>query len=278
MSENYDQMNEEERLRAENDFIKMKLMLEKDAHFGPGDDQSMPAGLENIFLKNVVEFEKQFENRKTIKVFDKIGQPAQFKPAAEIPDTAIDAAWKELEELLHQHGVGLSACSPNVSNRELYRFTVEELFLHEMDDINVPGLTHEFIYDEFYPDPVYDNTRHAIQDCIAEILDKKPIEFFYCFNRDNIRLNQYESLSIEEFKEKVNIFKNEYQQLDIKEITSNKCMLEGDSCFVQGEYVVKALSGLGKQFLAGNWEVEFILNKDFACWDITGVKIEGVQF
>lgn len=278
MSEKVNQQNEEERLRAENDFIKMKLMLEREASFGSGGELPIPPELENIFLKNIVEFEKQFETRKKIKVFDKMGQPAQFVPSSEIPDDSIDAAWKQLKEFMRKHGVGLTACSPKVTSRELYRFATEELFKYEMDDINVQGVINEFIYDEFYPDPVYDNTRHAIQDCMEEIFDTEPIEFFYCFNRDNLRLNQYESLSIEEFKEKVNAFKKEYQELNIKDITSTRCMLEGDNCFVEGEYIVKALSGMGKQFLAGNWEVEFVFNKDYTCWDIAGVKIEGVQF
>jgi hypothetical protein len=35
-----------------------------------------------------------------------------------------------------------------------------------MDDIFIPGGMTRFTYDEFHPDPIYDNTRTALEDCI----------------------------------------------------------------------------------------------------------------
>ena len=173
MNENSEH-SEEENLQNENEFLKMKLMLEQGAQFSNMQtDGKLPTEIENQFLKNIIEFEKQFEEHKTIKVFDRIERPAHFKPVNEIPDDEIDNAWDELDEYLHKYGIELSVCSPNISKRELYRFTTEELFNHEMDDMNVPGMMSCFTYDEFYPDYIYDNTNIALHDCIECILKKQ---------------------------------------------------------------------------------------------------------
>ncbi len=131
---------DDEKLKNENEFLKMKLMLEQGAQFGSMQiDGKLPSEVENQFLKNIIEFEKQFEEHKIIKILDKIERPDHFKPVDEIPDDEIEGAWDELDEYLQKYGIQLSVCSPNISKRELYRFTTEELFDHEMDDMNLPG-------------------------------------------------------------------------------------------------------------------------------------------
>jgi hypothetical protein len=139
MQEDFPKLNQEEQLKAENDFLKMKLMLERGGYFGGDENSELPPEIENQFLNHVMAFEKQFEERKTIKVFDKIGAPLHFKPVKEIPDNDIEEAWSELRHHMNEHGIDLDVCSPNISARELYRFTTEELFEHETDDMNLPG-------------------------------------------------------------------------------------------------------------------------------------------
>lgn len=56
--------------------------------------------LENAFLNNIIEFEKQFQQRKAITIFDKIGKPQHFKPVHEIPDAAIETKWNNLLEYM----------------------------------------------------------------------------------------------------------------------------------------------------------------------------------
>ena len=72
MSEEFKHLNEEERLKAENDFLRMKLMLENGAEFGNIEsDKDLPPNIENEFLNYIIEFEKHAENPVYIKVFDK---------------------------------------------------------------------------------------------------------------------------------------------------------------------------------------------------------------
>ena len=95
MSSNKPELNNEEALKAENDFLKMKMMLERGAQFGMLSDECDPK-MENEFLNYIMEFEKQAEYPTYIKVYDKIGKPTHFRPVTEIPDDEMEKAWDEL--------------------------------------------------------------------------------------------------------------------------------------------------------------------------------------
>jgi hypothetical protein len=276
--EDFDHLEGDEKLKAENEFMKMKLMLERDASFGTGGEGVLPAETENEFLRNIIEFEKQFEEHKTIKVFDKIGRPAHFKPAAEIPDEEIANAWDYLSDHLDRYGISLGACSPNISKRELYRFTLEELFAYEMDDMNIPGMMHGFIYDEFHPDTVYDNTRAATDDCIKYILQQEPLEWTHHFSDDGLRLNGYYPLSINELKNIVNRFKEAYNSLEINEIEAGNCIIDDKLSTVTGKYAVTATIDTENHLLSGNWKVIFLLDEELGYWYITTIEINGINF
>jgi hypothetical protein len=268
-----------ENLKMENDFLKMKLMLEQGAQFGSINNvnENIAPEIENQFLRNIMEFEKQFAEHKLIKVFDKIGKPTQFKPVSQIHDVDIDNAWHELDKYLNSYNIDLAVCSPNISNKELYRFTVEELFDYEIDDMDMPGMVTCFTYDQFYPDHVYENTRIAIEECVSYILRKQPMEWTEHFRKENIQLNQHSSLSEEELKIIVNMFKQAYDELEIKEITGNECVVAEKESRVNGTYSVLASSGVDSCMLAGNWKVVFEKD-DLGYWNIINVQIEGIPF
>lgn len=278
--ENFENLDENEKLKAENDFLKMKIMLERGGYFGNDttSDNELPTEVENEFLKNVIEFEKQFDERKTIKVFDKIGRPGHFKPVSEIADDGINQAWNELSDYLSEYNIHLDVCSPNISPRELYRFTTEELFEQEMEDISIPGMMHGFIYDEFYPDPVYDNSRAAEDDCIRYILQKRPLEWTHNFREKNLCLNDHFPLTIEEFSKLANNFKNAYDDIEIDEIKSFETVVNEKDSFVKGYYKMAATADKEVYQLSGNWRVVFERDEELGYWYINEVQIEGIQF
>ena len=278
MAEEFKHLSEEERLKAENDFMKMKLMLEKGAEFGNMQaENKLPPDIENSFLNYIMAFEKQSENPVYIKVFDKIGRPEQFKPVAEIPATEIESEWLNLLNYLAKYHINFSVCSPNITFYELYRFVTEELFQHEMNDIDIPELTTNFIYDEFYPDPVYENTNAAIDDCMEYILQKEPMEWTHHFRNENLRLNNHHTLTIEEFKSIVNNSKSVFSEIKIEDISSKECKIENSDCCVEGIYTIRAIEAGAKILLSGNWKVFFELDDQLGYWYIYEVKIEGIS-
>ena len=277
MNENFKQPAEEN-LKNENEFLKMKLMLEQGAKFGTtSTDTGLNAGIENQFLNYIMEYEKQAAEKKMIIVFDKIGKPIYFKPVDEIPDDEVENAWNELDEYLKKYGIELSVCSPNISNKELYRFTTEELFDYEMNNINIPGSVTHFTYDEFYPDHKYDNTRHAVEDCIGVILKKQHFDWMPLLKNENLRINDHYPISEKEYINLINRFKESYEDIQLQDMNDLGCTIDGNCCFVKGNYNVTLKLSSEEIFVKGNWMVEYEFDEEFGFWEISNVQIENVR-
>ena len=277
MAEEFANLNEEERIKAENEYLKMKLMLENGARFGIQGKEELPPDVENTFLKNIIEFERQFEQQKMIKVFDKVERPSHFKPVAEIPEEKIKTAYNGLTDYLEKYGIYLDVCSPNISTREMYRFVVEELFEYEMDDIAMPGWTHSFVYDEFHPDPVYDNSMAAKQ-CLREIFRTTPIDFDHSVRPTQLQLNDRENLNEKELSEIVDRFKSFYEKLELEECEVDSCMIDEKITTVKGKYKAIGITARDKPSFSGNWEMKFECDADSGYWNIYSIVIEGIQF
>lgn len=137
----------EENIRMENELLRLKLQAELGAEphlINPVDPE-----IENIFLKNIFEFEHNYANAKRIKVYDLLQQP-QFTPAGELDDTQIDEALHQLTNVLFSKNMVVDF-SDDMDNRTKYVFITEELFEHETDDLMIPGMTTHFDYEEFHP-------------------------------------------------------------------------------------------------------------------------------
>jgi hypothetical protein len=133
MENDFSHLHGQEKIDAENDYLKMKLMLERGAQFGLYGKCVADPAEENRFLKDIIDFENQVAQKKMIKVYDRIGRPTHFKTADKIPDHEMDDAWMELANFLFRHGISIGVCSPNVTLRDLYRFAVVEMFYMEME-------------------------------------------------------------------------------------------------------------------------------------------------
>lgn len=274
MPEDFSHLSEEERLKTENEFLKMKMMLEHGAKFGGDENSELPPDIENQFLTNMIAFEKQFEEHKTIKVFDKIGRPQHFKPVNEIPDSGIDKAWNELSDYLNKYGIDLSVCSPNISLRELYRFTTEELFEHQTDEMNLPGWSTNFIYDEFHPDPVYDNSRLVQQDLLHDIFRKEELfcEIHYAKNGFLFNDKQYDDYKT--YEEKINRFKSMFDEIELLESEVSSCQVKENECEVKGKYKAVAKTEKNELILEGDFRVSLILS-ELGYWDMKNIEMGG---
>ncbi|MET0636000.1 MAG: hypothetical protein ABWZ25_08215 [Chitinophagaceae bacterium] len=268
-----------ENLRADNDYMKMKLMLERGAKFGVvGPDKILPPEIENLFLRQVIEFESLNDTRAFIRVGDKIGRPARFLPADQIPEEEIGRFCRDLLEFLNDHQITIGVCSPNVSHRELYRFVTEELFELNISNVDMPGLVHGFVYDEFHPDPLYDNPRSVISGCIEPIFCIKPIGSMHFYRRFDLRLNDHYPLGQQEFMNLVNHFKSGYEELDELYIGEVGCQVEGVLSSVTGNFKVHTVKGGNSTWLEGQWKVELVEHPVTGVWDIISVQIDQIRF
>ena len=276
MEENFKEFSKEDQLRVENDFLKMKLMLESGAQFGKAPDAELPPEVENEFLQKIIEFERQFGQHKRVKVFDKLERPGHFKPVKDLADSEIADAWKELSDYLGKYSLRLEACSPNVSEKELYRFAVEELFEYEMDDLNLPGWIHNFIYDDFHPDLYYDLPRSA-EDIIKYIIDKEPVKFLFGFRTEEFRINQYDNLNEKEGLNIINVYKEGFDQLELQLTEVLNCDIGEKESLVFGKYIAQALVNSEKKELTGGWKINFSFDEELGEWYASSVEIEGID-
>ena len=275
MEDEFNKLADDEKLKAQNEFLKMKMMLEQGAKFGGMSDNDLPPEIENEFLKNVMAFEKKFaEDRKTIKLFDKIGKPQHFKPVNEIDDNAMEKAWDELHDYLNEHGIDLDVCSPNISNKELYRFATEELFEHEMDDMNLPGWTTNFIYDEFYPDLVYDNSKLVEQNLLCDIFSKTDLFYEIDYDKEGFLFNGRSFERREPFITMINRFKSLFDELELLECTVMSCEVKERDCIVKGVYKATARTGKVEMVFTGDFIVDLILN-ELDYWSFKKIQIDG---
>jgi hypothetical protein len=180
----FDNTNDDEleKLRMENEFKKMKLMLEHGAHFSefPGKTPLDPA-IENEFLKNIEEFEKNFHHADTILLYDFIERP-DYTKVEDIPDDKIGAELDRIMAILNSNGIQLDTIC-DVEEREIYRFITEELFAHEMDNIRIKGMMSCFIYEEFHPNHDYDIRNHC-EDAISDYFRKNHEDHALFFTRE----------------------------------------------------------------------------------------------
>ena len=274
-----DQKNEDEQLHEENDFLKMKLMLERGANFMSIDEEKeLPPEVENEFLKHIEEFEKQWDSHKRIKVYDKIERPTHFLPSATIPDDQVEKAWEDLYGYMRDRGVQLDVCSPNITKRELYRFATEELFEYEMDDIKIAGMISGFIYDEFYPDVEYDNSVIATEHCMRFIFRTEPMEWMHYFKSDGLQFNRHVSLTSSELKAIINRFKLAYDKITLEKLENTMCTIENTHCEVNGTYEAQAVLNNEMFLLSGNWHVFLEKDLETEYWCIHRLQISGINF
>ena len=140
----------EENLRMQNDFLKMKMMIESGAQFGGSSDGNLPAGIENEWLKNIMEFEKINQDAKSMKIGDFLGKPI-FENERNLNDNDFDNEFSRLQKLLEENGIMVEFRKER-DDRFKYQFITEQLFDHETTMIPIKGMTTYFSYEEFHPD------------------------------------------------------------------------------------------------------------------------------
>lgn len=281
MENDFEHLNEEDRLDVENTFLKMKLMTENGALFNigrlDGNKSEIPPDIEMQFLKYIIEFENQSQNKERITIFDKINQPNFFIPVNEVPDSQIEEECLKLLNYLHLFNIRLHVCSPNISDREIYRFIIEELFNEEIDNISMPGMFINFTYDEFHPDAVYDNSNIAITQ-IKEILGRGEMEWMDEYDTEKLRLNSYENLNQEAFKNRILGFHLLHKSTKVENINVLDCTVNESTCTVNGNvWFSSGIDNFATSFLL-EWRVDLKNIEDFNFWVIHGVGIDGLSF
>ena len=158
-------------LNEENKKKRKEIEEKYDAIFNKPDDSGLTPELENEFLKNVEEFERQHEKAKYVKVIDLIGNP-KFKKIDELSGKSLTDAIEEVLNIYGEHEINISIIEEDeVSDRDFYIFLTEELPEEETEDIRMPGWTTNYIYEEFHPSDKL-NAKDAIEDILLSAINQ----------------------------------------------------------------------------------------------------------
>lgn len=114
------------------------------------DSSRLSPEAKNEWLDYVLEFERQFENAKTITVRERIGNPT-IRPVEEIPQSELEETVNELLELLYENAIAVNFAG-DWDDLSAYRYLTGELLDSEIDDAQI-----EDMFTCFHPStPEYD--------------------------------------------------------------------------------------------------------------------------
>jgi len=257
-----------ERLRQENELTKLKIQAEFGAQFH--SNKEVNPVIENIWLNNIMEFEKAAQRKETIKLGDKIGNPV-FTPVAEIGDENISEELMKVMELLQKYKIVIET-TDGASDRELYRFITEELVLEEMAVVDIPNMFTFYIYEEFYPNDDAD-IRKMAKDFINSLVIKKDdyLDNFLSFS------NEEESeVKIQNLKRKLLLFRDAYDDLRLEEFNIKSLVIDDKNAEMKFDFRLGLLIPGNNEFhlISGPGRFHFISEMGF--WGIDEVEMSGV--
>ncbi|MGJ7031978.1 hypothetical protein [Niabella hirudinis] len=264
-----------EKPEDENSFLKMKLALETGGHvkIPQGVSKYLTPEMENEFLKSIMALQEQRRFAKTVRLYDKIGKPLQFLPEKQIPDKEIEYQYNALLDYLFEHNFDFCVCSPNVTTRDLYRFITEELFFEQVDDIEMPEMICGFVYDDFHPDPIYENTLLIKEQLLPDIFREGDPLFFDRIHQSSFSFNR-ESVSPDVFKARIQRFKTLCGALELLECSISTCTVKDKDCTVKGFYHARAT--ISPETLNYTGLVEAHLKKGGdGYWDVVSLFLEN---
>lgn len=263
-------------LRTENDILKMKMMLEYGAQFyTPAGAPELDPELEHQFLKHVEDFEKNWKNAREITIWEKIGCPENIPMLHQLYEAQIPEAIENLQELLMENGIYFTVLSPNVTPSELYRFMTEELPQKTMYDYSSPGMFC-LVYDEFYPDPHYENEQMALNECMQRIIGDRDDFQFIPVDRF-ISLNEEPETGREIFFDQISRFRRKFRSINNIQLDAKKTYLAGNQCTVKGHHETGLCTDNHCFIARGSWQVDLNQN-DSGEWLIHSIRIEGIHF
>jgi hypothetical protein len=193
-----------ENMKIENEFLKIKLKAQYgDGFFMQEGDHTIPPELENQFLKQMMNFEENYEKAEYITLYEKIGKP-EYKKIEVLSENEIAEAIISLTTRMEEHGILLDINDGPYPDEVIYKFITEELFEQEIEKESFFGGQWHFSYEEFHPNDrkeIEKNTHEFLQHWFSKGFDEYSTELAYHFiTADGKQLNR------EAFFKQVNMF------------------------------------------------------------------------
>jgi hypothetical protein len=205
-------------LRIENELHKLQLEQEFGAVFG-GFTTDLPPDIENRFLRNVLEFERQYKSGGTLTMYEFLGRPHLYPPEELRSEEDFRAEVNRLFELFEQNSVRLDVLGTYPAET-LYRFIVDEFMHLEKDNIRIPGMYSGYIYEEFHPNHRLDIDRR-VRDLFEWLTEVDRPENFYGFD-DAIEDHRGQTWTRAQLISELRAFRRGFNRLEIVRLDFEK--------------------------------------------------------
>ena len=160
-----------EELQIENELLKLKMRAESGAIFYNDDNAELPPEIENQFLNSIREFESKLREAEVVTIGQILNHP-KFISEKKLSDKELVIELKRIDLLFSRNGIVLHR-ENDADQRMLYRFITGKFMKVETDNIKIDGFTHNFIFEEFFPD-INSNIRMQTESFIRDLFSQNP--------------------------------------------------------------------------------------------------------
>jgi hypothetical protein len=256
----------------ENEILQMKLKAEfgADTHFF-GDDLS--AELQNDFLKSVYAFEHMHsQDFPGISVYEKIGKP-YYLEESDLSDSGIKKELERVRKVLFDHNVVLDV-GYEYEPRKIYGFITNELFVQQIENMDMPGYYRHFIYEEFHPNHEED-LRSYTRDFINAVMAQDLNENYQNLHYSDLTINDT-TLEFEKACERIKEFYNDFESISVQKFEISSIEVNETDADVHFQLGYEAaLKGDGNTIVEGDGCLHFV-NEFGHCWFINKIRLPGL--
>ncbi len=267
-----DELSDEEReLRLKNQLKKIELTAKYNAEFHEGDSKA-PAHIEEQWLDQIEEFEKQFEQNKRTTVRAFIGNPT-FKSLSEISSAKLQEEIDHVFDILGSNNINVDFLC-DVLPEEVYRFLTEELLDEEMDDIRIEGMNHNYIYEEFHPNDEYDAKQWA-EDFLSGIFWLETDLYSHQLADEGLIDPQNQPITKEQMLKDILDFRKSFLSFERPELNIISCSVDGDRATVTIHINWSGEIDERSSFNKSGTSTLRLIRSQYGGWDIVQAIVPG---
>jgi len=202
--EDHTKLSKVEDLYMENEIMKVEIEQRLGGVFATNSEESIDPEIENMFLKQIMAFDNNKENFIKTTPANLIGN-VNFPPSSELSPAQLSKQLDRLIKKLYKVNINVDFLA-NYTELVKYNFLRDELIHEEIEHLDIPGMIHGFIYEEFHPNHDFDirNIFKVFYYFLES--DADDISSLKHIMQKNILFNN-EKYNLEEFAQKIRYYK-----------------------------------------------------------------------
>lgn len=258
-----------EMLRHENEITKLKIQAEFGVELKGTKD--MNPALENIWLNQILEYERAMLDNTKITIGELIGSP-QLKPMIDLEDDEISEELQMLMSILYKKNIVIESNS-GIDEREMYRFLTEELIEMETDKNTPKNMITCFIYEEFHPNDEYDLRKYSTE--FLEMFVEKGEDYWKMHLSPCLESEENE-VRASNLERRLENFRESFDQLRVDKFSINTISILEETAEVNFEFSLAVMPPGNRSSYYISDSGQFFFKKELECWFISDIIMKGV--